>query len=146
MSQVQLIYASTASKILTLEDLKDILATAARCNKEHRITGFLCADKHYFVQCIEGEKSAIDQLYQNIQKDYRHHSLEILRYEEITIRAFPEWAMAAVLDMERHQKILSKFRDDDSFQPYTLSSENSLRFLQEFSKLRGMIQEEIPDD
>ncbi|KZY37578.1 hypothetical protein A3752_25775 [Oleiphilus sp. HI0081] len=48
MSLVQLIYVSTASKVLTLEDLKSIVEVAKLNNQKHMISGFLCSDKRYF--------------------------------------------------------------------------------------------------
>ena len=46
--------------------LSDIMTVAQRENLAHQITGFLCFGNGYFFQYIEGEKSAIEQLFGNI--------------------------------------------------------------------------------
>ena len=139
MSINLLIYASTASKILPLDDIKELLKHAARKNSEHAISGFLCTNGQVFLQCIEGEKRSIEQLYANISQDYRHNQLETLYQAEIETRAFPSWSMAGILNISRQQEILKRFNPEGVFAPYELKPEASLDMLREFAALRGMI-------
>ena len=60
---------------VTPRTLSDIMTVAQRENSAHQITGFLCFGNGYFFQYIEGEKSAIEQLFGNIPVSYTHLTL-----------------------------------------------------------------------
>ena len=47
-----------------------------------------------FVQCIEGPTGSIDALWKSLQRDERHHNVELLGRGPITDRQFVDWAMA----------------------------------------------------
>jgi hypothetical protein len=47
-----------------------------------------------FVQCIEGPSGSIDALWTSLQRDDRHHSLELLTRESVAERQFADWSMA----------------------------------------------------
>lgn len=138
MSLIQLVYASTASENLSANDLRGILQTAKTENKNKAITGFLCADKNHFLQCLEGDKSSVDELYKEIAKDPRHHDLKILCYEEIDSRSFPAWSMGGVLNIERHQDILKEFNNEGKFLPFILNGSDGLCLLKKFATFRDI--------
>ncbi len=136
MTDVQLIYVSTASGNLSIDEVKDVVNLAAQKNIGMGVSGFLCANSHYFMQCLEGEKEHVDALYQTISHDMRHHSLKMLGCEFIASRTFESWGMGVVLGLERHKEIVKKYNADAIFNPYLLSFKQSLDMLSEFSELK----------
>ena len=56
-----------------------LLVTLARkANIEHNITGKLIYLDHSFVQCVEGPADQVASLWAILQKDPRHHNVELL--------------------------------------------------------------------
>ncbi|WP_077285745.1 BLUF domain-containing protein [Cognaticolwellia aestuarii] len=90
----QLIYVSSAKKLLCEEELNDMLTQARKANKKHHITGLLLYQDGNFMQVIEGEAEKIEQLFTNISEDYRHSGIILLLKQAITRREFPDWSMA----------------------------------------------------
>jgi Sensors of blue-light using FAD len=74
-----------------------ILAVARTRNKEHNITGLLGYAGGYFVQLLEGERSAVLKLYASISRDERHTDVTILSSTKITQRTHGEWVMGGAL-------------------------------------------------
>ncbi|WP_394389125.1 BLUF domain-containing protein [Shewanella woodyi] len=109
MSIVQLIYASSVSEGLSVMEIKVLVEKAQISNKALSVTGFLCANSQYFLQCIEGEEVVIDALFQKISKDSRHHSITILKKRKVESQQFRAWSMGAVLDIDRHRNIVDGF-------------------------------------
>ena len=58
------------------------------------ITGHLLYTEEVFVQCIEGPATAVEALWQNLQKDDRHHDVVLLSRSTETARRFGDWSMA----------------------------------------------------
>ncbi len=76
-------------------ELGDIFTTARRKNKGLDITGALIISGDAFVQALEGDETAVRNLYATIVEDPRHDELTIL--EEVDARrTFGRWAMAKV--------------------------------------------------
>ncbi len=136
MSIVQLIYASSVSEGLSVMEIKVLVEKAQISNKALSVTGFLCANSQYFLQCIEGEEVVIDALFQKISKDSRHHSITILKKRKVESQQFRAWSMGAVLDIDRHRNIVDGFFPDGVFNPSLLSEHNSLEFMYQFSQIR----------
>ncbi|GGI67286.1 hypothetical protein GCM10007978_01160 [Shewanella hanedai] len=136
MPTVQLIYASSVSKDLTVMEIKELVNEAQRDNVGFGITGFLCANSQYFLQCIEGESRAVNVLFQKISKDVRHHSVAIIKYSEIEVIQFSDWSMGAVLDIDKHMDVVTQFSPDGVFNPYLLSGDDNLNFILAFSQIR----------
>ena len=93
---VRLLYVSkfTQNDDVFKPELMNILTTSVDHNASHEITGVLCYGNGYFVQCLEGEKSKVSNLYfDRILKDPRHKGCQILYFQEQVERLFPEWAM-----------------------------------------------------
>lgn len=76
------------------ENVQSILDTAQRNNMKVGVTGALLWSGDYFCQVIEGERSALEDLFETIQMDPRHSEITVLHFEPIDRRCFSEWAMA----------------------------------------------------
>lgn len=89
----QLIYSSRTTHTLTNHALNEIIASSQRNNAEFGLTGALCYANGSFLQCVEGERMAIQVLFQYLHTDARHQKIEISSVDKIDQRRFPTWAM-----------------------------------------------------
>lgn len=96
---------------ITPRTLSDIMTVAQRENSAHQITGFLCFGNGYFFQYIEGEKSAIEQLFGNIQRDGRNRDVTLKSKGVIEERLFQDWQMLMVNinNPETHEDVINAF-------------------------------------
>lgn len=90
---IQLVYVSTATQDLSLEDLTDLLSKTRSSNQTKQITGMLIFDGASFMQVIEGAPQDIKDLYARIQTDPRHENLVKIYDKPIEERQFPNWSM-----------------------------------------------------
>lgn len=131
----QLIYASTSIDSLDLNEVHNILSTANRENKRHDITGLLLWDSHTFLQCLEGRENEIDQLFTNINRDKRHHTIRLIDKKETSKREFEEWTMGFVNQKHLTRQTLLQNTDHSEFDPYRYHFSQALNLLKSLSKL-----------
>lgn len=105
----KLIYVSAAITPLDDATLQEILKKSRVNNQRAGITGLLLYCDGSIIQLLEGEKAAVEALYQKILHDPRHHHAIRLLAEKTTARDFPEWSMG----FNRVNKEL--LRDDPHF-------------------------------
>ncbi len=92
----QLIYRSKAQPTMKQEQIRQIIDEAMAFNGRVGITGCLVYDRGYFLQLLEGEEKAVDELYKKIKKDARHSEAEILSTGYTKKRIFESWRMGYV--------------------------------------------------
>lgn len=90
----ELIYHSASRKNLNANDIESILKTARNFNSQNEITGCLLFHNNQFIQILEGEKTKLLELYNNIKKDDRHSNVMLLAQAEKQDRIFTNWSMA----------------------------------------------------
>lgn len=134
MSLVRLIYVSRMTEECDMTAIQDILKMARRRNPACNITGMLCYDPKFFMQCLEGPKDAVNQLYGDIARDSRHAQVTLLEYHEIEKRTFGDWSMAFVQASELDAKTLRKYGSRGKFDPFTLSPEQARDLVLEIVK------------
>lgn len=128
---LQLCYASERieSEQELLQDLSDILSVARKFNKDHQINGVLYYSHGKFFQCLEGEAEVVENLFQSICRDPRHH--QVLRFQDATVERphFSEWSMKYV---HKHSEISSLFSRFGlgQFEPHALQQEQLSGFLE----------------
>jgi hypothetical protein len=96
MSLTSVTYTSLARIDLQTSDLENIHTTARELNAIDGITGLLVFNGTHFLQIIEGEGSAIDDLVERLRRDPRHNGFEIRDRRRIEKPSFPEWSMELV--------------------------------------------------
>ena len=128
---IQLTYASRTSKSLIPEDLKDILSASKRNNARVGVTGALCLSNGIFLQQLEGDRTAVSQLYHRILADSRHRDPAILDFAEIASRKFTQWSMGSLSSLESNRAIYLKYSRSASFDPYTMSPTTLRAFFDE---------------
>jgi hypothetical protein len=129
MDLVQLIYVSRLSPECDAESLKKILDSSRKNNRKAGITGILCRDKRFFLQCLEGSRACVNQLYATILADARHRDVMILHYQELFRREFGVWSMAFVSG-EKVDKIMAlQYSASTKLDPYTMPGKAAHDFL-----------------
>jgi hypothetical protein len=89
-----LVYVSSATGVLSPDQLRALQEQARAGNRERGITGLLLFCEGSFMQVLEGGRSTVDQVYRRIGRDPRHHHLIELVSEPILQRDFADWEMA----------------------------------------------------
>ncbi|WP_420146477.1 BLUF domain-containing protein [Spirosoma sp.] len=87
-----IVYFSSAPN-LSLEDLHTILTQSRSNNSQQGITGVILYVKGNIIQVLEGEPTAVEQLYQRIQHDPRHGQISTVLNRPIIQRTFEKWSM-----------------------------------------------------
>lgn len=127
---VRLIYVSVMTEACDTEALENILKVSRANNAKHGITGVLCYDLAYFLQSLEGPKSAVNELYTNISRDKRHQYLTLLEYADIEERIFGEWSMGFIYGSTVDKELLDKYSfGGGKFNPFVLNGKQVRNFL-----------------
>lgn len=93
---VRMLYVSRSTGPQTTTVTRSILEKAQAHNAAQGITGVLCQGQGFFLQVLEGERSAVNRLYRHIVADTRHTDVELMLFEDTTERRFAQWSMALV--------------------------------------------------
>jgi hypothetical protein len=93
-SITSLIYVSTARAGLDQSDLLAIMTVAQRNNSRFGITGLILFNGFNFMQCVEGERGAVNDCLRRIERDDRHSGTSIVSRRELARRQFSDWRMA----------------------------------------------------
>ena len=125
---VRILYVSRAVGPQTGTVTAGILAAAQVHNTAHQVSGVLCQGQGLYLQVLEGERGEVNRLYALILLDRRHNDVQLLSFEEISQRRYPDWSMAHV-----------RLPDDDAmvrmqhpeFDPYSASGAFMLTLVDE---------------
>jgi hypothetical protein len=118
-----IVYVSTAVKLMHENQLMDILHNSRLHNAALNISGVLLYSEGTFIQVLEGRDGVIDALYSRIQADHRHKNVIKLIDEPINEKSFAQWLMGfAVTDAEKAEKLVGYLR---SLNELDLSSSNN---------------------
>lgn len=93
---IDLIYASSAKNMMTSDELVELLKKAREKNERLDITGMLLYRGGNFLQVLEGDESAVLDLYETIKADPRHHKVLTIGKKTVKERLFNEWEMAFI--------------------------------------------------
>lgn len=110
-------YVSTETSPLTASELKGLVDQAMKRNSANEITGLLLHREDSFFQILEGERETVLQVFSSIQRDQRHHRVELLLQGPIAEREFADWRMGYIdLDGVEVDQLpgLGEFRHDDA--------------------------------
>lgn len=136
---VRLLYVSRANQDHTESLVEEILQTARQRNPGHGITGVLCSGGNLFLQAIEGGRSQVNALYNQIQRDARHRDVTLLSYQEIRERRFGGWTMGQVRLDRLNPSVVLKYSELPELDPYQVSGEVSLALLEELMATAAII-------
>jgi Sensors of blue-light using FAD len=128
---VRLLYASHSSKPVTPEVLESILEQSRKHNPALGITGILCQSGDTFMQVLEGGRTAVNLLYNDIVRDARHKNVVVLHYEEAAQRRFANWTMGQVNLAKVNPSVLLKYSETTMLDPYAMSGSAAMALLEE---------------
>lgn len=128
---VRLIYASRVREGVGHADIKDILAASARNNARVGVTGALCFTGDVFLQCLEGHRREVNEVYHRILGDTRHQAPALLLFDEIVARDFGAWNMGYVGHTPENRALFLKYSPTVAFDPYAMSSASLRAFFTE---------------
>lgn len=143
---IQLVYASRArvsradgqSGIET--DVARILTQSRRNNAPRSIGGVLCYGDGFFFQCLEGQREAVEALYETIRRDTRHSDVTLLKTRPVVERQFRLWAMK-YLTVDREVRDELRREGLSEFNPYHFGEQTIERML---SVLRASTERRLP--
>jgi hypothetical protein len=90
---INLIYASSATRLMNEEDLLAILKKSHENNGQLNITGMLLYRGGNFLQVLEGEEKVVDERFKVIMGDPRHHQVTLMLKRPVPKRQFEKWEM-----------------------------------------------------
>ncbi len=137
MKKVRLIYVSKMTEACDTEALEQILRASQKNNKEMGISGVLCYDPTFFMQCLEGPREAVNEIYARIAIDQRHKNLVLLEYTDIEEPLFGEWTMKFLRPDILDKQTLNKFSTGGRLNPFELNGTQSREFLSALVAARG---------
>ena len=94
-----IVYVSQAAKPFSKDELSRLLEHSRKRNKLDEITGLLIYrfkedfNRGNFVQVLEGPSAAIDDVWNRISNDQRHHTIVVIEEDTIENRMFADWSM-----------------------------------------------------
>lgn len=100
--------------------LAEILTQCRRNNEPRNICGVLCYGDGFFFQCLEGERSAVESLYDRLLNDTRHRDITLLSKRSVRQRMFRQWSMKSMNVDARIRRML-QIENLESFRPHSFS-------------------------
>ena len=125
MFLVRLVYTSAVGKDFDSAEVENILAKSRKNNAANCVTGLMCFNSKFFLQCLEGSRSKVNQTYHKILNDPRHHNIIMLDYKEIIEREFSEWTMGYMPESSLTKPINTRYSGTPEFDPYEMSGESA---------------------
>ncbi len=92
-----LIYISRAARPFAREQLEEMGEKFSAANERRGLTGVLIAIGDHFLQVLEGERDALNEVALRIAADRRHFDFKELYRGGIPERAFADWGMRLIL-------------------------------------------------
>lgn len=86
-------YTSSATHLMSPDDLHELLIASRRLNADDEISGFLVYRSGAFLQYLEGPEEHVRSCMERIRRDTRHRGLIRLSEGYRTRRIFPNWSM-----------------------------------------------------
>ncbi|HRE82041.1 MAG TPA: BLUF domain-containing protein [Opitutaceae bacterium] len=90
---IQMAYLSSTPRLLTPDDIAQILLSSREKNTAKSITGILVYKDGNVLQVLEGGESEVTDLFERIKKDSRHRGVIQIYRKSIEARDFPDWSM-----------------------------------------------------
>ncbi|BFM17453.1 BLUF domain-containing protein [Maricurvus nonylphenolicus] len=125
MFLTRLVYTSSVTDNFSPNDIENILEIARKNNQANNVTGMLCFNRKFFLQCLEGSRSKVNETYHSILNDNRHQRIIMLDYKEISARNFSEWSMGYMPESSLTSPVNIKFSGTPEFNPYEMSGESA---------------------
>ena len=112
-----LIYKSRCKGSANWDLVESILASSTRNNSENGITGILVVTETHFLKVLEGDFEPLNETFEQIARDTRHDTTQLISFTGIKERKFADWAMHGIglfdLNRELKTRLCLKFGEDN---------------------------------
>jgi hypothetical protein len=138
---VQLIYVSVPA-IDVAEATAQFLINAQHKNKLEGISGMLISSPKFYIQIIEGDREAVNTLFNKICNDPRHTKPTIVRYCETRSREFEDWSMLHISFNELQSHFVAAIIKHEHITPERLSGVSALSVIRRLAaiiRVRGEV-------
>lgn len=88
-----LTYVSSATRLMSVPELVELLEQSRPRNDEQGVTGMLLYSGGNIIQALEGPVAAVEAIFEEIEADPRHTDVRVLDRGATAQRAFPNWSM-----------------------------------------------------
>lgn len=90
---LSLIYVSTVTDAFKREELGALGERSAAANARRGVTGMLAYNGENFMQLLEGDDAAVEDVLARVAQDPRHEGLVVIRRDQRKSRECPVWSM-----------------------------------------------------
>ncbi|AEG93152.1 BLUF domain-containing protein [Ramlibacter tataouinensis] len=130
---IRLIYASTVREGVDLNELKRILQQSQANNYRRDLTGILAFNSRIALQALEGARDEVNALYAKLLRDDRHHTVTMLKYQEIAERQWAGWSMGFAAPAAENRAVFLKYSPHSTFNPYAMTGDAAEKMLMELA-------------
>ena len=92
-SLVSLTYTSAATRLLSVNELVELIEQIRAKNERLGVTGLLLYSGGNVIQTLEGTSYAVDAVFDAIRVDPRHEDVHVVDRNEVDERSFATWSM-----------------------------------------------------
>ena len=94
---LRLTYRSVPKSEMSRQEVLALVRDARTRNEANNITGLLVYDHHSFFQILEGEPDVVNACFARIERDPRHHQIDLMGRQTVEKRAFQNWRMGSMV-------------------------------------------------
>lgn len=131
----QLVYSSER-RDLGAGGIIELLGQARAINAELGITGALLVNRHFFLQCLEGDRRRVTSTFARIISDRRHDNLALISVRDLDERDFPDWTMGLMTATDAMKPTFREFLPADDFSPVLLSGQSAVALLKTLRQMQ----------
>jgi Sensors of blue-light using FAD len=106
-----LTYVSSATELLSVPQLVDLLEEIRPRNGQLALTGMLLYSGGNIIQALEGPDAAVESIFSAIESDPRHADVTVLQRGPVGERAFEDWSMGFRNVSEREVRAIEGYDD-----------------------------------
>jgi hypothetical protein len=106
-----LTYVSTATELLTVPQLVDLLEEIRPRNHALGLTGMLLYSGGNIIQALEGPDAGVESVFSSIESDARHTEVKVLHRGPTDHRVFEDWSMGFRNVSEREVRAIEGYDD-----------------------------------
>lgn len=117
---------------------------AAQSNKKVGIGSMLLCNGVEFMQCLEGPKEVVAELYKKITKDPRHNDIRLLVSEPIQTLYFKNWSMVGLVTkppaVSSAQPIAYTLLDHRLYRPWRSLGAGAADLIYEYANIKTELE------
>lgn len=118
--------------------VRQIVETSRRNNAAVGVTGILVCHDGVFIQALEGDRNAVETVYDRVSGDSRHDEVRIVSAESVAERLFGSWSMCAATLDPHDALILTFIGDAESLDPEFLDPVPTLNLLSAVAQMQDL--------